>query len=100
MGSSPHPDIRKRLIPSRPSVAPFSKWVVDYGDRIGNFGGIDILCQKTPDEIKAYTIDILESTGGQGGIAIGSGNSIPDYVPVEGYLAMINTVCEFSGDQL
>jgi len=84
------------------AIAPFSKWVVDYGDRIGNFGGIDmdVLCQKTPDEIKAYTIDILESTGGQGGIAIGSGNSIPDYVPVEGYLAMINTVCEFRGDQL
>ena len=28
------------------------------------------------------------------GYAIGSGNSIPDYVPVEGYLAMIDAVKE------
>lgn len=84
------------------SIAPFSKWMVDYGDKIGNFGGIDmdVLCQKTPDEIKAYTVDILESTVGHGGVAIGSGNSIPDYVPVVGYLAMINIVREFRGDQL
>ena len=70
------------------------------GDRIGNFGGIDmdVLCQKTPDEIKDYTIDILESTAGHGGIASGSGNSIADYVPVEGYLAMVNTVRGFRGD--
>ncbi|MGV7223362.1 MAG: uroporphyrinogen decarboxylase family protein, partial [Nitrospinales bacterium] len=64
------------------------------------FGGIDmdVLCQKTPDEIKDYTLNVLASTSGHGGIAIGSGNSIPDYVPVEGYLAMINTVREFRGD--
>ena len=48
--------------------------------------------------MKAYTIAILESTAGHGGIAIGSGNSIADYVPVEGYLAMINTVRQFRGD--
>ena len=79
------------------AIAPFSKWVVDYGDKIGNFGGIDmdILCQETPDAIRSYTINILESTAGHGGIAIGSGNSIPNYVPVEGYLTMINTVREF-----
>jgi uroporphyrinogen decarboxylase len=84
------------------AIAPFSKWVTDYGDKIGNFGGIDmdILCQKTADEIKAYTINILESSAGHGGIAIGSGNSIPDYVPAEGYMAMINTVRQFRGDQL
>lgn len=83
------------------AIAPFLKWVVDYGDRIGNFGGVDmdILCQKTGDEIKDYTIDVLESTAGHGGIAIGSGNSIPEYVPLEGYLAMINTVRQFRGDR-
>jgi uroporphyrinogen decarboxylase len=84
------------------AIAPFSKWVNDYGDKIGNFGGIDmdILCQNTPDEIEAYTINILESSKGHGGIAIGSGNSIPDYVPIEGYLAMINTVRQFRGNQI
>jgi len=28
----------------------------------------------------------------RGGYALGSGNSVPDYVPVENYLAMINSV--------
>jgi uroporphyrinogen decarboxylase len=28
---------------------------------------------------------------------LGSGNSIPDYVPVEGYLAMVETAREIRG---
>jgi len=63
-----------------------------YGDRIGLLGGIDldILCVKTPDEV----YDIVLERGREyrrlaRGYALGSGNSIPDYVPVDGYLAMI-----------
>jgi uroporphyrinogen decarboxylase len=74
------------------AIAPFDEWIRRYGERIGLLGGIDvdILCQRSPDEIFA---DVLEK--GQRyrstarGFALGSGNSIPDYVPVEGYLAMV-----------
>lgn len=41
---------------------------------------------------------IIESAVDHGGVAFGSGNSIPDYVPVEGYLAMINAVREYRGE--
>ena len=82
------------------AIAPFSTWIEKYGDRISNFGGIDmdVLCQNTPEEIKKYTLNVLEYSKGHGGVAYGSGNSIPDYVPVEGYLAMVNTVREYRGD--
>ncbi len=82
------------------AIAPFSRWVTEYGDRIGNFGGIDmdILCQNTPEEIRKYTINILEQTATHGGVAYGSGNSIPGYVPITGYLAMNKAIREFRGE--
>ena len=49
-------------------------------------------------EIRAYVIDCLEKVKGHGGIAFASGNSIPDYVPTEGYLAMVDTVRQWRGD--
>lgn len=82
-------------------IAHFSVWVDRYGDRIGNFGGIDtdVLCRQSPEEIRAYVLDCLEKVKGKGGIAFSSGNSIPDYVPTEGYLAMIDTVRQWRGDK-
>ena len=73
-------------------IAPFDRWISLYGGRIGLLGGIDVdlLCQKQPAEIVA---EVLEKgarfRASARGYALGSGNSIPDYVPVEGYLAMI-----------
>jgi uroporphyrinogen decarboxylase len=81
-------------------IAHFSEWVERYGDRIGNFGGIDtdVLCRYDRPYIREYILDCLEKVKGRGGIAFSSGNSIPDYVPAEGYLAMIETVREWRGD--
>lgn len=84
------------------NIAHFSVWVERYGDRIGNFGGIDtnVLCTQTPEEIREYILDCLRKVDGKGGIAFASGNSIPDYVPTEGYLAMAETVREWRGDRI
>ena len=82
-------------------IAHFSVWVDRYGERIGNFGGIDtdVLCRQSPDYIRDYVLDSLSRTAGRGGIAFASGNSIPDYVPTEGYLAMVETVRDWRGDK-
>lgn len=82
-------------------IAHFTEWVNRYGDRIGNFGGIDtdVLCRYDRAYIHDYIFDCLEKVKGHGGIAFSSGNSIPDYVPTEGYLAMIESVREWRGDQ-
>lgn len=73
-------------------IAPFSYWVDEYGKRIGLFGGVDTdhLCRKSEREIKEIVRDVMNYSVGKTGFAIGSGNSIPDYVPVSGYLAMID----------
>ncbi len=54
-------------------------------------GGLDlnILAAGTPDEVRARTRQLIETCNPRGRYAIGSGNSIPSYIPVENYLAMI-----------
>jgi uroporphyrinogen decarboxylase len=81
-------------------IAPFQTWVDRYGDKIGNFGGVDTdhLCRKTEAEIREITLNAVRGAQGHGGFALASGNSIPDYVPVEGYLAMVNALREYRGD--
>lgn len=77
------------------SIAPFERWIELYGSRIGLLGGIDvdILCQKPPQEVYQLVMEHGRRFRSQAqGYALGSGNSIPDYVPVEGYLAMVQAV--------
>lgn len=82
------------------AIAPFPVWVEKYGDRIGNFGGIDTdaVCRLSRAEMKEYITDVVRQCRGHGGFAFGSGNSIPDYVPVEGYRNMVEIVRELRGD--
>ncbi len=74
------------------TIAPYDEWIKKYNDRIGLFGGIDMnhLIQKKPDDV--YNFVLEEGTRFRKmakGYGLGSGNSIPDYVPVEGFLAMV-----------
>ncbi len=74
------------------AIAPFDKWIELYGNRIGLLGGIDVdlLCCESPETIVKQVVDNGQRFRQPAkGYALGSGNSIPDYVPVEGYLAMI-----------
>ena len=62
---------------------------------IGCVGGIDVnlLCQEKSEDIKSKVIeDGQRFRRSAGGYALGSGNSIPDYVPVDGYMAMVEAV--------
>jgi uroporphyrinogen decarboxylase len=62
-----------------------------YGGRIAILGGIDLdrLCRSTEEELEAYIACLLGKADEKGGYALGSGNSIPDYVPVQNYLKML-----------
>ena len=63
-----------------------------WGDRIAILGGIDVdfMARKTPQEIQNRSLEILTRGMVKGGYALGSGNSIPDYIPDENYFAMIS----------
>ncbi|GHU99695.1 hypothetical protein FACS1894211_05560 [Clostridia bacterium] len=81
-------------------IAEFRVWVDKYGDRIGNFGGIDTdhLVRMDDDKLVKLVTETYKYCGkGHGGFAIGSGNSIPDYVNPEKYLLMIDTVRKLRG---
>lgn len=83
------------------AIDRFDVWVKKYGDRIGNFGGVEmnIMTLNTPEEVKAYVFDLLERIGtGNGGIAIGTGNQISPYTKPENWIAMCEAVREFRGD--
>ena len=76
-------------------IAPFDEWIARYGDRIGLLGGIDVdlLCRHQP---AAIVEEVFEKgrrfRAAARGYALGSGNSIPEYVPVDGYSAMLEGV--------
>ncbi len=78
-------------------IASFTEWIERYGDRIALFGGIDLNLLVQSDRSTVFrevTRLGTEFRGKANGYALGSGNSIPDYVPVENYLAMVEAACE------
>lgn len=72
-------------------IRPVEKAYEGYGSRIAILGGIDVdfICRSTPEEVYNRSVSMLEQTSSKGGYALGSGNSIPYYVPQKNYLAMI-----------
>ncbi|MBN1446120.1 MAG: hypothetical protein JW957_08470 [Candidatus Omnitrophica bacterium] len=74
------------------AIAPFEKWIADYGERIALLGGFDMNFLCTAGESEIYETVLRRGAEYRAmcrGYALGSGNSIPDYMPVENYLAMI-----------
>lgn len=62
---------------------------------------LDVLCRYEP----ATIMDLVYSRGSKyralaKGYALGSGNSIPEYVPVDGYLAMIDAAKKIRADKV
>lgn len=82
-------------------IAPFSEWIDRYGDRIGNFGGIDtdVLCDISEVDVADYVTELYHTMRAKnGGVALGSGNSIPDYVSPERYVLAVETVRKLRGE--
>ncbi len=75
-------------------IIPVEEAFDSWGERIAILGGIDIdfLARSTPAKISQRSETMLRKGLSRGGYALGSGNSIPDYIPDENYLAMISTV--------
>ncbi|HMB01079.1 MAG TPA: uroporphyrinogen decarboxylase family protein [Spirochaetota bacterium] len=64
--------------------------------KIAVLGGIDVdyICKYSPAEVYERSRVMLRRTAVRGGYALGSGNSIPAYVPDENYWAMITAALE------
>jgi uroporphyrinogen decarboxylase len=62
-----------------------------YADRISILGGLDLdrMVRDTPEKVAARAERLTIDLGRRGAYALGTGNSVADYVPVRNYLAMI-----------
>lgn len=64
-----------------------------WGDKISVLGGVDmdLLSRGSTDEVIDRTREILRECMPGGGYALGSGNSVANYIKLENYLAMLET---------
>ena len=69
-----------------------------YGNKLCLIGNIDVdlLSRGTVNDIRKNVIKNIEEVGKDGGYCVGSGNSIPEYVKLENYIAMIEAVKEIN----
>jgi uroporphyrinogen decarboxylase len=73
------------------AIVPAEEFQVRTGGRIAVLGGLDlnILSGGSADDVRRRTRRLVEMCGPRGRYAVGSGNSVPSYVPVGNYLAMV-----------
>ena len=50
---------------------------------------VDFMCRAEPEEIYKRAQSLISITAERGGYALGTGNSVPDYIPDENYFAML-----------
>lgn len=58
---------------------------------LGNID-LDLMARGTPDQVEAATRDRIETLNTQGGYMPGISNTVPDYVRLENYCRMIETI--------
>lgn len=78
-------------------IMPVEEAYEKYNGRIAILGGIDMnyISRQTPENVYRRSRDMLERSAQRGGYALGTGNSVPEYVPYENYLAMLQAAYDF-----
>jgi len=78
-------------------VFPVTAFKARYGHRVGVLGGVDVdyLACFEETKLRRYVRSVLEA-GMQGGrYALGSGNSVANYIPLQNYLIMLDEGLQF-----
>ncbi|HEY9078358.1 MAG TPA: uroporphyrinogen decarboxylase family protein [Anaerolineaceae bacterium] len=78
-------------------ILPVTEAKKRYGSRIAILGGIDMdkICRYNEEALRAYTRSVLEQCAPGGGYALGTGNTVANYIPVNNYLAMLDEGMKF-----
>ncbi|MFA4945176.1 MAG: uroporphyrinogen decarboxylase family protein [Lentisphaeria bacterium] len=73
------------------AIEPVEAAYERHGRRIAILGGMDLdfVVRSTPEAVHRRARAMLERSAAQGGYALGTGNSVPEYVPQENYAAMV-----------
>lgn len=72
-------------------ILPVWEFKKIYGNRITALGGFDVdkICRDSKDEVVKHTRFLIDNCAKDGGYAIGTGNSVADYINVENFLTML-----------
>ena len=86
------------LHPIEPKAMDSAELKRKYGGRLALVGNIDVdfLSRAAPDEIRTVTAEKIRTLGPDG-YGVGSANSVPPWVPIENYRAMVETALEMRG---
>lgn len=78
------------------NIKPVESAYEELHQEIAVLGGIDVdfVCRAGPDAVYQRAKAMLERSRTRGAYALGTGNSVPDYVPDEGYFTMIRAALE------
>ncbi len=80
-------------------IQPIEEAYEAYHSRIALLGGLDMnfMCQSSEQEVYDRTMRMLERTADRGGWAVGTGNSVPEYLPPRNIFAMQRAARDFQG---
>ncbi len=79
------------------NICPVEEAYERLNGRIAVLGGIDMnfMVTETPEKIITRATEMLERTHARGGYLLGTGNSVPEYIPYENYRALLRAAESF-----
>lgn len=80
-------------------ILPVAEFKSKYGKRITPLGGLDVdlICRADEATLRSYTRKAIESCWTDGHWALGTGNSLTDYMPVKNYLTVLDEARKVAG---
>ena len=74
------------------AIMPVAEFKRQYGHQVTALGGldVDVICRSSEEDLRAYARKAIEECFADGFWALGTGNSLTDYMPVENYLAVLD----------
>jgi len=81
------------------SILPVAEFKKIYGSRVTPLGGldVDVICRSTEDEVREYARKQIEACFTDGYWALGTGNSLTNYMPVNNYIAVLEEGIKATG---
>ena len=74
------------------NIMPVTEAKKKFGNRIAVLGGVDMhfIATKSEDEVRAHVDHIIDICAPGGGYALGTGNTVANYIPLNNYFAMFD----------
>ncbi|MBN1435553.1 MAG: hypothetical protein JW936_00635 [Sedimentisphaerales bacterium] len=80
-------------------ILPVEEFKARYGEKVTPLGGldVDVICRRSGDELRKYAREKIEQCFSDGYWALGTGNSLTNYMPVENYMTVLEEGVKVAG---